>query len=507
MNKILKFIFSRLFIVGFLIVLQISVIVVGVLILQKHFAYFYLSCTVISIGLIFWLLSTKENPSVKLPWAIVILVLPIFGGLLYLLFGHSVLSNKTVKKIKRANGLAEKDYPDDKETIQKIWEENPLIATHFNYIKNVTGMPAYQNTSCKFLNSGEMKFETLKQELKKAKKFIFLEYFIIEEGLMWDSILDILVEKVKEGIEVRVMYDDVGSLQTLPSLYNLKLESMGIKCIVFNPFRPALAISMQNRDHRKIAVIDGNVGFTGGINLADEYINAYKKHGHWKDCSVMLKGDGVYGLTLLFLEMWNSTRPEDNDFSIFKNTISETSDGYIQPYGDSPHDSEYVGENVYLNIINSSYKYLYICSPYFIVDNEVITALTSASKRGVDIRIVTPHIWDKYYVHILTRSFYPQLIRAGIKVYEYTPGFIHSKTFVADDKIATVGTVNLDYRSLYHHYECGVLMYENQACTEIKNDFLSFLPECEEMTYEKSVKAPIHKRLLRGFLRLFAPLM
>lgn len=509
-SRLLKFIFSRLVVTIALILFQLAIIIMVVWNLSTYFIYFYTACTIFSLAVVFFIIGKDTNPSFKLPWVITTLAIPIFGVLFYIIFGHVRLPQKYKNRIIQMKSLTEEYYPHNHH-VQAMLEAEDLVASRqCSYLKNATGMPVYEDTVCEYLPLGEVKFERLKEELSKAKDFIFLEYFIIQEGKMWGDILEILTQKADEGLDVRVMYDDIGCVRTLPYKYYRRLLDVGIKCVVFNPFRASLSPALQNRDHRKIAVIDGCVGFTGGINLADEYINEFPKHGHWKDCAIMLKGEAVYSLTLLFLEMWNFYDPIDARFDVFKPKSNACSlfesDGYVMPYGDTPLDDEYVGESIYLNIINNATNHIYINTPYFIVDSELLTALKLAAKRGVEIIIVTPHIADKWYVHLLTRSNYPTLIKSGIRVFEYTPGFMHSKTFVCDDKIATVGTVNLDYRSLYHHYECGVWLYKNSAVHSLKRDFLHTLKECREINYKESIDVDWSTRLVRAALRLFAPL-
>ena len=327
---------------------------------------------------------------------------------------------------------------------------------------------------------------------------------------MWGSILEVLKRKASQGVTVRLIYDDMGCFFTLPKDYPAQLKKYGIQCAVFNPFRPVLTVKQNNRDHRKIAVIDGKVAFTGGINLADEYINAIEKHGHWKDAAVMLKGKAAWSFTLIFLQMWGMCTGTDEDYGAFYPWKNQgcpiAAKGFVQPYADSPTDTENVGEHVYLQILNNAKEYVYINTPYLIVDDSMLSALCLAAKSGVDVRIVTPHRWDKWAVHMTTRSYYRELIKAGVKVYEYTNGFIHSKTFVSDDRTATVGTTNLDFRSLYLHFECGALLYETDAVMEVKEDFLQTLDICQEVT-EKDYKANVVVRLFQDILRLFAPLM
>lgn len=510
-SKVLKLIFGRMFIVGALIAVQAAVLIFLVLRLSQYFVYVYAFFTVLSVIMVFWVVGKNVNPAVKLTWVIVIMAVPVFGGLFYVIFGRSRLAKKYRLRMETVKKSIEPYYPENIDVLRELIGVDKVAASQCMYMRNTIGMPVYKNTICEYLGLGEIKFERLKRELEKAQKYIFLEYFIVERGEMWDAILEILERKVKQGIDVRVMFDDIGCVQTLPYKYNLTLEEKGIKVVVFNPFKPSLSSWLQNRDHRKIAVIDGNVGFTGGINLADEYINVVERFGHWKDCAIVMEGEAVYSLTLMFLELWNYYAPTTEDYSKYKPKSylpqGFSSDGYVMPYGDTPLDEEYVGESIYLNLINNATDYIYINSPYFVVDNELITAICLAAKRGVDVRVVTPHIADKWYVHLMTRSYYTQLIMAGVSVYEYTPGFIHSKTFVVDDKFATIGTINMDYRSLYHHFECGVWLYKNSAVYQLRDDFMHMLKVCEQISYEKSKKITFFRRILRAMLRLAAPLM
>lgn len=349
--------------------------------------------------------------------------------------------------------------------------------------------------------------EALLPELERAEKYIFIETFILEEGIMWDSILEVLKRKAAQGVLVRVLYDDMGCFLTLPPDYAQKLAQYGIEAAVFNPFQPFLTVKQNNRDHRKITVIDGKVAFTGGINLADEYINAVEKYGHWRDSAIYLRGDAAWSFALIFLQMWQLVTKQREDIDQYRPaTDFTTHDGFVQPYADSPTDDDNVGEHVYLQIINNAKRYLYINTPYLIVDDSMISALCLAAKSGVDVRILTPHRWDKRIVHFTTRSYYRELLRSGVKIYEYTIGFNHAKTFVSDDAVATVGTTNLDFRSLYHHFECGTVLYGSRAVMEVKEDFLNTLPICHEIT-QQELRSNVFVRMAQDVLRLFAPLM
>ncbi len=511
MQRILKLLFSRLSITAILIILQISILVVWIWNLSEDFIYLYIFSLIIGLIMTIYIVSRPDNPSFKLAWIIPILLFPILGILLYVFFGGNKIGKRLKKRIELYYYETLDYLKQDENIINEIEEKDKVIANQVKYISNLSTYPIYKNTSSKYLSPGEEFYKHLIYELKKAKKFIFLEYFIIEEGFMWNSILEILVDKVKEGVEVRVIYDDVGCAQTLPKNYNEKLNDLGIKALVFNQMIPVLSAVLNNRDHRKIVVIDGNTAFTGGINLADEYINKIVRFGHWKDSTIMIKGEAVWSFTMMFLEVWTFTTNQKEDYEKYK-FVNKTNkrkidDGYVQPYGDSPYNNELIGENVYLNIINKARDYVYICTPYLIIDNELVTALTLAAKSGVDVRIITPHIEDKWYIHIVTRAYYAQLIKYGVKIYEYTPGFIHSKTFVSDDDIATVGTINLDYRSLYLHFECGVFLYKTSSVNEIKKDFQNIIKVSEEITIEDTKKVKWSNRFLRSIIRLFAPLL
>jgi len=511
MKKLLGLLFSRVFIVGPLILLQVFALVMVIWRFSNYFVYFYAICTLLSVVALLRILSGKTNPAYKIAWIIPIMLFPIFGGLFYLLFGGNRLSKRMKRKMHAIQEKTVELLGQNEGVIQEIEILDQSAANLSRYIENYSFCTVYQNTATQFLTSGERMFERLLEELKKAEKFIFLEYFIIEKGIMWDSILEILVEKVKLGVDVRVIYDDVGCLLTLPYGYDKQLEKMGIKCFVFNPLIPLLTIRMNNRDHRKIAIIDGKTAFTGGINLADEYINAYEKLGHWKDSAIILQGEAVWSFTVMFLSLWNYQRKTDDNYEQFRLPTIQAeafpSEGYVQPFGDSPLDEEAIGETIYLNLIGKAERYIYITTPYLILDNEMITALCSAAKRSVDVRIVTPHLGDRWFVHSVTRSNYNVLVESGVKIYEYTPGFIHSKTFAVDDEQAVVGTINMDYRSLYLHFECGVWLYQTHSVLEVKEDFLSTLEQCQAVTVEDCRAVKWYKRLGRSILRAFAPMM
>lgn len=513
MQKLIRILFSRVVLVGTAIFIQALTLIIVIWKFSNYFVYFYAICTLISVLAVFGILNGKSNPTYKIAWIIPILVFPIFGGLFYLMFGGNHSSKRNKFKMEKMNLKMENSFIQNNGIIKKLYEENKNAANQAKYIEKYSACPVYSNTTTKYLSPGEEVFEHMIEELKKAKHFIFLEYFIVEEGIMWNSILKILEEKAKQGVDVRVIYDDVGCLFTLPLGYEKTLENMGIKCCVFNPFVPILSIRLNNRDHRKIAVIDGIIGYTGGINLADEYINAYEKHGHWKDSSIAIKGDAVWSLTVMFLSTWSFLRKTDEDYEAFKPAnVKQYNDefkteGYVQPFNDSPLDEEAVSESVYLNLINQAVNYVYINTPYLIIDNKMMASLCMAAKRGVDVRIITPHIPDKWYVHAVSRSNYEELLESEVSIYEYTPGFIHSKTFVVDDVFAVVGTINLDYRSLYLHFECGVWMYNTKSVLEVKEDIIETFEKCQLIPLEQCKNIKWYYRLCRSILKVFAPLM
>ncbi|SCH01906.1 Cardiolipin synthase [uncultured Ruminococcus sp.] len=508
-KKMFKLLTSRMVVFAVLIVVQLAVFVLGMIFLAEYFSYVMIGLEVLSLLIVIYLVSKPGNPMYKIAWLIPILLVPVLGGLFYLMFGNRNISRKIRRYMEiiylKAREVIENQPKQVSEELKKL---DPIAYKQSYYITQKAFAPVFQNTYTKLLTPGEVKWEYMLEELKKAQHYIFLEYFIIEKGLMWDSILEVLKERISAGVEVRLLYDDLGSIQTLPDDFREQMENVGIECRVFNRFRPSLDVFMNYRDHRKICIIDGNVGFTGGINLADEYINAYEKHGHWKDTSIMLKGDAVWSLTILFLQMWGNTLSEnDIDFEAYKPTKSYPTDGFVQPFGDSPIDSDLIGENTYMNIINNAKEYVYIQTPYLILDHEMTTALCLAAQSGIDVRIITPHIPDKWYVHAVTRANYAELVRAGVKIYEYTPGFIHAKTIVSDDTYAIVGTTNFDFRSFYLHFECGVFLFRASTVLDVRNDFLQTQQLSEEITENDCEKVKLPVRILRALLRVFSPLM
>lgn len=513
--RTIKRIFNRTVICLLGVVFQLAYLVWLFWSFGTAFSYSYYIFEIAAALIAFIIINSDKHPSYKMSWILLILIVPIVGVMLYVCFGNGNSGEKLRRRMDQYNEEQRLLLPQNKQIIESLekggTEENQM-AKQANYLHKFGGYPIYRNTDVTYFDSGEAKFEALCRELEKAERFVFLEYFIIQEGKMWNTMLEILERKVASGVDVRIVYDDIGCLRTLPYNYYLQLEKRGIKCRSFNRFYPFWVARMNNRDHRKILVIDGNTAFNGGVNLADEYINAYEKHGHWKDSAVMIKGEAVWSFTMMFLTMWNyitGTKPASFDEYMPREEDildSRNADGLIIPYTDSPLDKESVGENTYISIINNATSYVYITTPYLTITNEMESALSLAAKSGVDVRIITPHIPDKWYVHAVTRSYYKTLTKNGVRIYEYTPGFIHAKNFISDDKVGVVGTINLDYRSLYLHFECGTYMYKTDCILDVKADFLNTLERCCEITHKDCLRHPI-RRLGRSILRLFAPLM
>ena len=508
MKKLLYVLFHRSVFVALSLIMQILFLIMMVVTFSEHMETFYWCCILARIAAALAIVSSRMEPGYKIAWLLLILPFPVFGGIFYLLAGGGHISRRTQK---RMEGILDKSALALREDF-KADDLLPLggdAACQASYLEQRAACPAYTNTETEYFSLGDLAFPRMLEELEKAEHYIFLEYFIIQPGVFWDSILEILERKAAQGVEVRLMYDDMGCMFTLPRDYDQQMRAKGIQCRVFNRFVPVLSLRFNNRDHRKLMIIDGKVGFTGGINLADEYINAKERFGHWKDSAILLEGDAVWSMTIMFLSMWDNCCGLDEDFDRFRPAAAPVRPwtGYVQPYTDTPLDRETVGQAVYLNMIAKAKKYIYITTPYLIIDVATNTALCNAAKSGVDVRIITPHIPDKRYVFEVTRAHYPPLLDAGVRIYEYTPGFMHAKNFVVDDRFATVGTVNLDYRSLFLHFEDGVWLCEAPCIQEIRQDFEKTLAVCEPISIRRFKHLNILLQLYRSVLRVFAPLM
>jgi len=509
-GKLARLLFHRIGVMVVLILLQLALYAAAYIALRGTMAYdvFNIVMTLLSIVAVFWIVGDQSNPGYKIGWIIVVLAFVPFGGLAYVLLGGNHLSKYEQRKLRAMERRMVQQLGNEcgrSESLGELLGEDARCMA--NYLERSSSCPVYGNTRTKFYPLGDVCHEDILEALRSAEKYIFIEYFIIQEGVLWNSVLEVLKEKAAAGVEVRVIYDDIGSIFTLPGSYPKQLEKMGIKCRVFNRIVPILSLRQNNRDHRKYMIIDGKIAFTGGINMADEYINAKERFGHWKDAAIRLEGDAVWSMTVSFLTMWDFTASQEERLSAFHPEPAEGgTTGYVQPYHDCPWDNEPVGQTVYLNLINRAKRYVYITTPYLVMDYSINMALTAAAKSGVDVRIITPHIPDKKTVFEVTRAYYRDLLEAGVKIYEYEPGFIHSKNFVVDDRFASVGTVNMDYRSMFLHFENGVLLYETPSVADVRDDFLDTQNKSLQVTLEDCLSVPLYRRMLRGVLRVFATL-
>lgn len=492
---------------GFFLVVQLVAVMYGLGWISDYWSWLPYFLNVLSFTIVIWLVRKYDNPTYKIAWIIIILVLPLFGGLFYLLWGNTPFNRARTQHKYEPTPQKFDDYMRTPAT-EELAKQYPRHAARARYINALNGMPAWTNTETRYFRVGEEMFASMCEELRQAQKFIFFEYFIIEEGVMWNTILEILKRKVREGVDVRVIYDDVGSIATLPTNYDRFLASLGIRAVRFNRFVPTLNTYLNYRNHRKMMIIDGNVGYMGGINLADEYINKKVRFGHWKDTGIMLRGDGTANMTSLFLQMWEYVTGEPvPPLDPYLPMVKLPADGYVQSFADSPLDDINIGESTYLQIIHNAKDYVYITTPYLVLDNEMITALTIAAQSGVDVRILTPGIPDKKLVYMITRSYYQQLHRAGVKIYEYRPGFLHAKSIVSDDDTAVVGTINMDFRSFFLHFECATCFYNSSVVGAVKQDILETINVSRKIDDVWLHKVPWLRSIAASVLRLFAPLL
>ena len=483
--------------------------IIGLVVALCYFVpYFYIAAFLTEVGCVIKIVSSDDNPDYKVPWLLFVLILPIAGFMLYFIFSSRTLKKKYVKRLNTLKAISYKS--NDKQLLSDIKEQNPVAYSQIKMITEIADTHVFDNTKLTYFPSGEIMLKSLLDDLKRAEKFIYMEYFIIEDGAFWSQILDVLKDKAVNGVEIKLVWDDIGCMSTLPGNYTKILKKYGIEATPFSRLKGSADSEFNNRNHRKITVIDGKVGYTGGINIADEYINAVQRFGHWKDTALRLEGAGVYELTKLFLTDYGIN--VKGDFKIkselFPESKISSERGYVVPFGDGPNPiyQRRVGKSVIQNMLAAATDYAYMTSPYLIIDNDLCTCIENAALRGVDVKIIVPHIPDKKMVFGMTRSFYSRLMNAGVKIYEYTPGFIHAKSYVVDDKFAMIGTINLDYRSLVHHFENGVFMYDTAAVADIKADIESTLEECEIAT-EKAYKINFVKKFIRAVVRIFAPLM
>lgn len=506
---IARVLFSRMGLMLLLMALQ-AWFLLGIFVwFQELLPHVYGGTIIFSAVMVLYLLNNQMNPTAKITWMMIMMLVPVFGALLFLYtqsdIGHRALKERFGQLIRETKD----SIPESAETIAALKAENPGVASLAHYIQRSGCHPVYTNTAVTYFPSGEEKFAELLQQLEKAEHFIFLEYFIIDEGTMWGQVLEILAHKAKLGLDVRVLYDGTCEFSLLPHDYPNRLKDFGIQCEVFAPATPFISTHYNYRDHRKILVIDGHTAFSGGINLADEYINQIERFGYWKDTAVMLKGDAVKSFTLMFLQMWSviHKEPDIGHFLSFPTYPHKKAKGYVIPYGDCPLDNDKLGERVYMDILNRAEKYVHIMSPYLILDGEMETALKFAAERGVEVALILPGIPDKKVPYALAKTHYLSLIQSNVKIYEYTPGFVHAKVFVSDDREAVVGTINLDYRSLYHHFECAAYMYEADCIADIEADFQKTCEACRTVTEETIKQEPWDMKLTGILAKVAAPLL
>ena len=489
-----------------IILLETLEILAAVILLTIYVPYFYIAVIITQVVCVISIIASKDNPDYKIPWLVLVICLPVIGFMIYFMFYSRRLSKRYIKRLKQIENY---DIKDDKNEMQQLYETDRTAWSQALAICRNAGTSLYRNTDLTYYKSGEEYFEALIQDLKKAEHFIFMEYFIIEEGLFWNSILDILKEKAASGVEVKVIYDDIGCMSTLSGKYYKTLCEYNIQTIPFSKLRGQANSEFNNRSHRKITVVDNRIGYTGGINIADEYINAITRFGYWKDAGIRLEGEAVNELTKLFLTDYitNNTRDEI-DINRYHLSNSVDNGSFIIPFGDGPKPlyEHRVGKTVILNMLYQAKDYVYITTPYIIIDNELSQAIMNAAARNVRVVIVVPHIPDKKLVFLMTQSYYKQFLTAGVEIYEYLPGFIHAKNYIADDIIAMVGTINLDYRSLVHHFENGLWIYNDKVIQDIKTDIE------ETLSVSKRISLPdldtrLYKRIIQSVISIFAPLL
>ena len=505
---VLHLVFSRLGLILLFLILHLFLLFCGFYWFREFLPHIYGGTFFLfSAVMVLSLLNSRMDASVKNTWLLLILLLPIFGALLFWYtqkdWGHRALKKRVQQLISQTKG----SIPQSEKVMEKLDREAPEAAALARYLSGTGCFPAFENTDVTYFSLGEQMWGQMLLELEQAKHFIFLEYFIVDEGIMWGKLLEVLARKAKEGVQVRVMYDGTCEFSTLPHDYPKRLKELGIQCKMFAPVKPFLSTHYNFRDHRKIMVIDGHTAFTGGVNLADEYINRRDRFGHWKDVAVMLKGEAVKSFTLLFLQTWNvdEKKPEFQRYLNYPAYGPENAPGYVIPYGDCPLDRHKVGQRVYMDILNRAKKYVHIMTPYLIMDDEMQTALKFAAERGVEVSMILPGNTDNPAAHGLAWTHYASLLDSGVKIYEYTPGFVHAKVFVSDAMEAVVGTINLDYRSLYHHFECAVYMRQTACIAQIEEDFRKTLAQCAEITPQSKIKTS--RKLLGWLLKGIAPLM
>ncbi len=517
MRKFFKLLTSKFFVVALILLVEIALIPTAIILLAaslpKFGTYFFGFIHILDFILVLYIINSEINAEYKIAWIVVILFFPPFGATLFFIFRKRKNPRRKLKRrLMHDFPQMAKMYRRQTDADCKFMQMGGFAFQCAEYLRHESALPATDCYECKYFATGEAYAAQLEQELARAEKFILLEYFVISEGKFWDRIHKILKEKADAGVDVRVIYDDIGSLLGIPSDFAARLEKEGIRCLCFNRFRPVLDVAQNNRTHRKIAVIDGVTAFTGGINIADEYTNEKTLHGHWKDTGVMVRGRAAQNFTAMFLQLWElknkeiKSNPDEGQYDKFLTDCPEGKYACL-PFSDSPFEGKHnICESLYIKTIYNAKKYVYINTPYLILDGEMKKALVTAAHSGVDVRITIPFIPDKKYVYAVTKAFYTPLIKEGIRIYLYRPGFIHAKSIVSDGKYCIIGSSNMDFRSFYLHCECNIMFFDEEICEELEEDYLRVCTECELMTESKS-KTNIFRKIYRSILRVFAPLM
>lgn len=508
-KSFLRAVFGRKGILIFSLVVQ-AALFVGIFVwFEDRIPLFLGGSALFTVLVLLVLVNSSMDPTAKITWLLIIDVLPVFGCIFYV-WTQSEWGRRTLKAlVDRSEALSHHLIKQDETVTQALAQEDPGAAGLARYIASCGNFPVYTNTAVTYFPQGEDKWKAMLEELEKAATSIYLEYFIVREGIMWGRVLEILARKAKQGLDVRMLYDGTCELTTLPYDYPRRLEALGIRCKMFSPIEPLISSHYNYRDHRKILVIDGHTAFTGGVNLADEYINREIRFGHWKDTAIMLKGDAAESFTLMFLQMWNVGEKK----AVFPETVKPAqplsihTGGYVIPYADCPLDKQKLGEMVYIDILNRANRYVYIMTPYLILDGEMETAIKFAAQRGVDVRIILPGIPDKKIPYALAKTHYKALLNAGVRIYEYTPGFVHAKVFLSDQREAVVGTINLDYRSLYHHFECAAYLKEVECLEAIRQDFVDTFMKCRRVTFRSCREEKLIVKLTGYLAKVIAPLL
>lgn len=512
--KDMKKILGRLVIVLPAIALQLLWYVLALTILDNFFAGYLdeilgLIFTVLAVFFVTAIVGKRDESTYKILWIIIIVGFPVFGAILYFFVGNKKTGRKLNAKIEKSRAtLPAFKNEDSPKFIDKISADSKRVGQTIAHLSESSGFPVFENNSAKYYAFGEQMFADMCKDLQTAEKFIFVEYFIVQEGKFWNTLVDILQERAQNGVDVRVMYDDLGSIGTYSPREVKKLLEKGIKCIPFNPFF-LLKSQLNNRDHRKIMVIDSKIAYSGGVNLADEYINHVERFGVWKDIGFRITGKAVESYTYMFVEFWNAFSkdliPVPPQWEKSK-TQNQSSDGFIIPYYDSPSREEHTSNVLFTEVLSLATDYAWFYTPYLILGDSLFDAFIRAAERGVDVRIIMPGIPDKKMVFRLSRSYYRDLLKAGVKIYEYTPGFVHAKAFIADDILGGIGTVNLDYRSLFLHFECESVFYKASILKDLKEDFLNTQSQCKERKLDDHKETGWH-RFGNNLLRVIAPLL